>query len=246
MIDLRATHLSRRNILLTAVQLAVFASVSRTTHAASHALKIGTVGAGNVGRALGTVWIEAGHQVMFSSRHPEELRPWVEELGPTASVGTVAEAVAFGDVILLAIPYGALPQFGEDFAPALAGKVLVMDTCNPFPNRDGDVAVTAIEKGAGSYIAELLPGAPVVRAFNAVNYRRMASGGGRPDGTRLGMPMAGDDANALSVASDLVRDVEFEPVIVGSLEFGKHLRPRQPLAGELEVDEIRRIAATLN
>ena len=245
MIDIKAVRRSRRTILRTAVQLAAFACVSPAARAAT-SLKIGTVGAGNVGRALGTVWVKAGHQVKFSSRHPDELRPWVEELGPSASVGTVAEAVAFGDVILLAIPYGALPQFGKDFAPALANKALVMDTCNPFPNRDGDVAVTAIEKGAGTYIAELLPGAPVVRAFNAINYRLMARGGRQPNGTLTGMPIAGDDAKALSVASDLVRDVQYQPVIVGSLEFGKHLRPRQPLAGELDVDEIRRIAATLD
>ena len=242
----RAARHTRRGILSTAVHVALLTSVSRVANAANTSLKIGTIGAGDVGRALGTVWVKAGHQVMFSSRHPEELKSWVEDLGPSASVGTVAEAVAFGDVILLAVPYGALPQIAEDFAPALAGKMLVMDTCNPFPNRDGDVAVAALEKGAGAYIAELLPGAPVVRAFNAINYRLMTNGGRRPDGTLTGMPMAGDDPNALAVASDLVRDVVYEPVIVGSLEFGQYVRPGTPLAGEHTPEEIRTIAATLN
>ncbi len=245
MTDFKTARRSRRDVLVATVQLAAFVSLSRAAQADSHALKIGTIGAGNVGRALGTVWVNKGHQVKFSSRNPDELRPWVDELGPSASVGTVAEAVAFGDVILLAVPYGALPDLAARFAPAMAEKVLVMDTCNPFPNRDGDVAVEAIEKGAGRYIAELMPGAPVVRAFNAINYRLMARGGRQPDGTLTGMPIAGDDPEALAVAAALTRDVDYEPVIVGSLEFGKHLRPRQPLAGELDVEEIRRIAATL-
>lgn len=245
MTGFKMNHRSRRQILWAGVQIAALASVARPVHADSHALKIGTIGAGNVGRALGTVWVKAGHEVKFSSRNPDELRPWVAELDPSASAGTVAEAVAFGDVILLAVPYGALPQLAADYAPAMTDKVLVMDTCNPFPNRDGDVAVEAIEKGAGRYIAELLPGAPVVRAFNAINYRLMARGGGRDDGTLLGMPIAGDSAEALAVASALTRDVDYEPVIVGDLAFGKHLRPRQPLAGELTVEDIKRIAATL-
>lgn len=245
MMDFRTPYPTRRTVLRSAVYIALLASVSQAHRAAAATLKIATIGAGNVGRALGTVWVKSGHEVMFSSRNPEGLKSWVNDLGPSAHAGTVAEAVAFGDVILLAVPYGALPQLAADFAPALAGKALVMDTCNPFPDRDGAVAVAAIEKGAGRYIAELLPGAPVVRAFNAVNYRLMESGGGRPDGTLTGMPIAGDNANALALASDLVSDVAFEPVIVGSLEFGKHLRPRQPLAGEHAPDEIRSIAATL-
>ena len=244
--DRRTARRTRRDILYAAVQVALLASISVAAPAVAAPLKIATIGAGNVGRALGSVWVKAGHQVMFSSRHPEELKAWVEDLGPSASAGTVAEAVAFADVVLLAVPYGALPQIAKDFAPALAGKALVLDTCNPFPNRDGEVAVIALEKGAGVYIDELLPGAPVVRAFNAVGSRRMTEGGRRADGTRIGIPMAGDNPNALAVASDLVREAEFEPVVVGSLEFGKHLMPRMPLAGEHTPDEIRKIAATLN
>ena len=246
MIDRRATRRTRRDFLFAAVQVALFALISRPAQAAVAPLKIATIGAGNVGSALGKVWVKAGHRVMFSSRHPEELNAWVEGLGPSARAGTVAEAVAFADVVLLAVPYGALRQIGKDFATALAGKALVLDTCNPFPNRDGEVAVMALEKGAGLYTAELLPGAPIVRAFNAVGARRMEKGGRRADGTLIGIPMAGDNSNALAVASDLVRDAEFEPVIVGSLEFGKHLRPGTPLAGEHTPDEIRKIAATLN
>ena len=245
MIDLRAARRSRRDILFATVQVSLLASISRAAHAVAAPLKIATIGTCNVGRALGGVWVKAGHRVMFSSRHPEELKARVENLGPSASVGTVAEAVAFADVVLLAVPYGALQQIGKDFAPALAGKALVLDACNPFPNRDGEVAVMALEKGAGLYIAELLPGAPIVHAFKAVGSRRMATGGRLADGTRIGIPIAGDNPNALAVASDLVREAEFEPVVVGSLAFGKHLMPRMPLAGKHTPDEIRKIAATL-
>jgi predicted dinucleotide-binding enzyme len=132
---------------------------------------------------------------------------------------------------------------GKDLADLIKGKV-VIDTCNPFTERDGEIGKWAQVKGAGLASAELLPGARIVRAFNAVSYARMAEAARREP--RAGMPIAGDDAKAIAVASSLVRDIGYEPVLVGSLAFGKHLVPRTPLAGERTPDEIRRIAATLN
>ena len=232
--------ITRREILSATAALTVVGTAGAATPRT-----IGMIGSGQVGQALGSVWAKAGHTVMFSSRNPESLQAFAAPFGSNARVGTVAHAVAFGDVIVLAVPYGALPDIGKAHAAAWAGKALVMDTCNPFENRDGAVATAALAKGAGLYSAELLPGARIVRAFNAVAAARMSAGGKHADGRQLGMPIAGDDKGALAIANQLVRDTGFEPVEVGSLDFSKHLRPRTPLAGELTPEEIRRIAATL-
>ena len=120
---------------------------------------------------------------------------------------------------------------------------MVFDTSNPFPGRDGDIAKWAREKGAGLATAELLRGARIVRAFNAVGYSRMAQAHEQPG--KIGMPIAGDDAQAIAVASDLIRDIGYEPVPIGGLAMGKHLIPGSPLAGEHTPQEIRKIAATL-
>ena len=205
-------------------------------------MKIGIVGSGNVGSAIGSVWVKAGHDVMFSSRNIENDRALAAKLGPNARAGTPREAAAFGEVLLVSVPYGALPDVGKDLAGLLKGKV-VIDTCNPFPGRDGEIAEWARKKGAGIASAELLPGARLVRAFNAVGAGRMGSVHEEPG--RVGMPIAGDDAKAVEVASRLIRDIGFEPVLVGGLAMGKHLMPGTPLAGEHSPAEIRKIAATL-
>lgn len=212
--------------------------------AANAPLKIATVGAGRIGSTLGGLWVKAGHPVMFSSRHPEELKDLVLGLGPLAQAGTVADAIAFADAVLLAVPYRALPEVGKEYAGVLAQKAVVIDACNPFPGRDGEIAVWARQKGAGLASAELLPGAKLVRAFNAISYARMAQIG--RDRERVGMPIAGDDAKAIEIASGLIREAGFEPVLIGGLAMGRHLVPGTPLAGEHSPQEIRSIAATLN
>jgi predicted dinucleotide-binding enzyme len=119
----------------------------------------------------------------------------------------------------------------------------VIDACNPFPQRDGEIANRAREKGAGYVSAELLPGARIVRAFNAVGAGRMGQAHEEPGHT--GMPIAGDDKAAIEVASRLIREIGYEPVLVGGLDKGKYLMPGTPLAGEHSPEEIRKIAATL-
>jgi predicted dinucleotide-binding enzyme len=205
-------------------------------------LKIGVVGSGRVGSALGGVWVKKGHEVMFSSRSLENDKALAAKLGPNARAGTPREAAAFGEVLLVSVPYGALPDVGKDLAGLLKGKI-VIDTCNPFPGRDGEIAEWARKKGAGIASAELLPGARLVRAFNAVGAGRMGTVHEEPG--RVGMPIAGDDAKAIEVASRLIRDIGFEPVLVGGLAMGKYLMPGTPLAGEHAPAEIRKIAATL-
>ena len=101
-------------------------------------LKIGVIGSGHIGSTVGSLWVKAGHPVMFSSRHPEELASLVQGLGALAKSGTVAEAIAFGDVVFIAVPYGAYPQIGKDYGSLLAGKV-VLDAGNAVAARDGEI-----------------------------------------------------------------------------------------------------------
>jgi hypothetical protein len=211
--------------------------------ASSPKMKIGIVGSGRVGGALGGVWVKAGHEVMFSSRDLAHDKALAARLGASARAGTPRQAAAFGEVLMVSVPYRALPEVGKELADLLKGKV-VIDTCNPFAGRDGEIAAWARQKGAGLASAELLPGARLVRAFNAIGYSRMGEAHEQPG--RIGMPIAGDDARAIELASRLIRDIGYEPVLVGGLAMGKHLMPGTPLSGEHTPEEIRRIAATLS
>jgi predicted dinucleotide-binding enzyme len=217
----------------------------RSAQAAAAGLKIGIIGSGRIGGTLGELWLKAGHEVMFSSRHLENDQALATRLGGKAHAGTPKQAAAFGEVLLFAVPYGALPALGRELAAEIQGKPII-DACNPFVGRDGEIAKWAREKGAGLASAELLPGAHLVRAFNAIGYARLPDAAERKADERIGMPMAGDDARALAVASRLVRDAGFEPVVIGPLAMGKYLIPGTPLAGEHTPEEIRNIAASLN
>jgi 8-hydroxy-5-deazaflavin:NADPH oxidoreductase len=181
-------------------------------------MRIAIIGSGRIGGVVGRLWAQAGHEVRFSSRHPENLDALVRESGRNASRGTVDEAVDFGEVYLVSIPYGSLPMLGEIYAERLAGKV-VMETGNPYPERDGDVARKVIDSGQGTGVwsARWLPGARLVRAFNSVWDRTLAREAHRTP-PRVGVPLAADDKEAMDVAAGLVRDAGFDPVIVGPLE----------------------------
>ena len=182
------------------------------TGAQRGAMRIGIIGSGLIGGSVGLRWAEAGHEILFSSRHPEELTDLVERGGPMTRAGMPAEAAEFGEVVLIAVPYAALPQVGRDYAPMMQGKV-VIDCGNPYPQRDGPMAEEALAKGTGVASAEFLPGVRLVRAFNAVSYRTVE----RDDHSQVGIPIAGDDQEALRIVSGLVVDAGFDPVVVGSL-----------------------------
>lgn len=181
--------------------------------------KIGIIGAGNIGGALATHWAKAGHEVLLSSRHPEELKELAASLGPKARVGTPRQAAEFGEIVLISVPYHATPQVGRDLASELKGKI-VLDTGNPYPSRDGQMAEDARRRGTGVTSAEYLPGVKLVRAFNAINSRPLVTEAHRA-GERIGIPLASDDAQALAVAQRLVRDAGFDPVVVGPLSRAK-------------------------
>ncbi len=177
--------------------------------------KIGIIGSGNQGGSLGLIWAQAGHEVFFSSRHPEELKDLVAKAGPKARAGLPQDAASFGEVIVIAVPYGALPQVGRDYAAQMKGKV-VIELGNPREDRDGPMAAEAMKKGTGVASAEYLPGVRLVRTLNALSFQQVQRDAHRA-GEKLGVPVAADDAAAMTVAVQLVNDAGFDPVVVGGL-----------------------------
>lgn len=223
-------HDSRRRALLgAALGAAALSALPRLARAEGAGLKIGIIGTGRIGGALARHWARAGYALMLSSRHPDQLKPLAESLGPRVSVGTPEQAAAFGEVLLVSVPYGALPQVGRDYAAQMRGKV-VLETGNPFPNRDGEMAEAARTMGTGAASTDYLPGVRLVRVFTSVPHTAVA-GEAHRSGERIGVPLAGDDAEALKVAERLVRDAGFEPVVVGGLARAKDFDVGTPVFG---------------
>jgi hypothetical protein len=193
-------------------------------------MKIGIIGAGHIGSTIGGLWTKAGHPVFFSSRHPEELKDLVAGLGPLAQAGTVDQAIAFGDVVLMAVPYGALPQIGRDYGKSLAGKI-VLDAGNAVESRDGAIADEVEHNGIGVTSQKYLPNAKLVRAFNTLSYTIFASKANRP-APRLAVPIAGDDQEAVHTATRLVHDAGFDPVVVGKLADASRFQRGAPGYGQ--------------
>lgn len=224
--------------LLIVISLVALSMQPAQAQNAQQKYKIGIIGTGKIGGALARHWVKAGHEVLISSRHSEQLQDLANELGPRAKAGTPREAAAFGEVILVSVPYAAMPQIGKDYAAELAGKV-VLDTGNPFEGRDGPMAVEALKKGTGIASQEFLAGTRLVRAFNCIPAASLANDANRAP-RRIAIPLAGDDAQALEVAQQLVQDAGFSPVVVGPLaaavrfELGKELASKQYTAMEME------------
>src|SRR3954471_4501949 len=205
----------KRRAFLFAATAAVFVPA----FAQGKNLKIGIIGSGRIGSTFGGLWAKAGHDVMFSDRDMEQAKKAAEGVGSRARAGSVDEAVAFGDAVLIAVPYGALPAIAQQVGDKLKGKV-VIDPNNPVPARDGELGAQAKEKGAAVSAAALLPGARLVRAFNSWRYQTMAREANRP-APRMAIPVAADDAAALKVGLQLVADAGFDPVAAGSLAQSK-------------------------
>lgn len=174
-------------------------------------MRIGVIGAGMIGATLGSIWIRSGHEVRFGTRHPErvKIRDGLSQ--------TVAEAVSWAEVLLLAVPLGATPNVATAAGTALMGKI-VLDATNPFAQREPEAAreIEAAGTGSGQWVAQQLPGAVVVKAFNTVYFQQLRNTTGTGPNAP-GIPLASDNEAALNLAAQLVRDAGFEPVIVGPL-----------------------------
>jgi predicted dinucleotide-binding enzyme len=208
-------------------------------------MRIGIIGAGKIGSTLAKLWVDAGHELRLASRHPDQLQPLVKTLGARASAGTPAEAARFGDVVMITVPVKAIPDLARDLAPLLAGKV-VLDTGNAYAQRDGDAArlATGHPQGSAGWAAGMFPEARWVKAFNSVNYKVLEKEAHR-SGDRVGIPLAGDDRDALETAAELVRDAGFDPVIVGALARGREFEPdTRPYNTGMSGQELRRLFST--
>lgn len=191
-------------------------------------MRIGIIGAGNIGATAANLFTRAGHEVVVSnSRGPDTLRELVGELGHKARAGTVDEAARFGEVVLLAVPWRspeALP------APETVRGKIVIDAMNPYGSA-GKVADLG-DSSSSEETAKRLPGARLVKAFNTIYYQHLATQG-RPDlpeAEQRAIFVAGDDAEAKAVVSRLIRDIGFAPVDTGGLrEGGRRQQPDTPI-----------------
>lgn len=248
-------HLGRREFLGYAAAAGSLALLSGTPFAAwaqaggtapnVASLKLAMIGSGREGGALGTLYAKHGHPVMFASRHPEQLKDLVAAAGANAKAGTVEQAIGFANVVFLVVPYGAVEQIGKDYGKALASKQLVIDVSNPIARRDGEELAKQVndQGGAGVVTQKYLPGAHLVRAFNAIGSGTLADLSQKKG--EIGVPIAGDDPKAIELASALIREVGFEPVLVGGLAMGKYLVPGAPLAGAHTPAELKQAASGL-
>ena len=231
-------RIARRGLLCGSITLlAVLANPA--VAAPTKSLKIGVIGAGRIGGTLAKLWADAGYRVMISARNLDEVQKLAAQIGPNVTAGTPRQAAAFGDVVLISVPYAALPQLGKDNAAQLKGKI-VLDTCNPYLDRDGEMAKEALDKGTGVMDPIYLPGTRLVRAFNQVNAKSLASEAHRT-GELIGVPLAGDDKAALDVAKQLVSDAGFEPVVVGRLSTAKRFDPGAPAYHTFSASQLRTV-----
>ena len=204
-------------------------------------MKIGIIGSGNVGGTLGKHWARNGHQIVFSSRHPqsEEMKKLVAEAGANASAATIAETVKTNDLLLLATPWPATQDALKN-AGNLAGKVLI-DATNPLLPRLAGLEIGTTTSGA-EQVASWAPGARVVKAFNTVGFNIMEN----PNFE--GQPVlfyCGDDADAKQTVHQLISDLGFDTQDTGPLKQARLLEPFAMLWVSLAIKNGREFAFQL-
>ena len=193
-------------------------------------MKIGIIGAGNIGATSARLFVRAGHEVALSnSRGAETLRELVDELGEKAHATTIEEAAKFGDVVLVAIPFGKYKTLP---AAAFYGKV-VIDAGNYYPQRDGQISeLDSGETTSSELMSAHLHGARLVKAFNTIYYEHLAQLGDTklPLEERRAIFIAGDDTGAKEIVAKLIEEIGFAAVDTGFLrEGGRRQQPGTPL-----------------
>jgi 8-hydroxy-5-deazaflavin:NADPH oxidoreductase len=191
-------------------------------------MQIGILGAGNIGGNAGRLFARAGHHVrLANSRGPHTLRALVEEIGPNAEATTAQDAIDQSDLVLIALPWTKR----EEALGEIDGwdEKIVIDAMNAY-TEDFEIEDLG-SKTSSEFIRALVPGARVVKAFNTVFYKRLATEG-KPAGKkdRLAMPVASDDPAAKRVVMDLIDEIGFDPVDNGGLiEGGRKQQPGSPI-----------------
>jgi predicted dinucleotide-binding enzyme len=193
-------------------------------------MKIGIIGAGNIGATAARLFVRAGHEVALSnSRGGEGLGALTNELGEKARATTVEAAAEFGEVVLVAIPFGTYTRLP---AAAFYGKV-VIDAGNYYPSRDG--RVPELDRGettSSELMSAHLKGARLVKAFNTIYYVHLAEEGDAtlPLDERRAIFVAGDDSGAKEVVAKLIGEIGFAAVDTGFLrEGGERQQPDSPV-----------------
>ncbi|RUR92286.1 NADPH-dependent F420 reductase [Pectobacterium polaris] len=188
-------------------------------------MKIGIIGAGFVGRAIAKLAIQAGHQTMLSnSRDPKTLFSLRPMIG--CDIGTPTQAAAFGDIVVIAVPLSAI---GNLPIQALQGKFAI-DAVNYYPERDGSViALDAQQTTTSELLADTLPGAKIIKAFNAITMTHLESHSlpaGHPE--RRALPLAGDDPQGKTIVAELYDAFGFDGVDAGALSEGWRFERNMP------------------
>ena len=191
-------------------------------------MKIGIVGAGNIGGTAAELFANAGHEVVLSnSRGPKSIASRVNSIGPTVTAKTVEEAVQFGEVILLAIPWRKRQELPS--SELFEGKI-VIDAMNPYSE---NFEVLDLGNSTSSEeVSKQLHTSSLVKAFNTIYYEHLRTKGRRdaPKEDRFAIFVAGDDPEAKAVVSRLIEDIGFAPVDSGSLrEGGRKQQPGSPI-----------------
>jgi predicted dinucleotide-binding enzyme len=209
-------------------------------------MKIGIIGTGSIGANAARLLIRAGHEVALSnSRGVESLEPLVAELGEAAKAMTVEQAAKFGDVVLVAIPFGKYNTLPAD---AFSGKI-VIDATNYYPLRDTNFPDLDSKQTTSSELLALhLRGAKLVKAFNTIYYQHLASQGNTslPLEERRVIFIAGDDAQAKEIVTQLIEEIGFAVYDTGSLhEGGQRQEPETAIYNKtLTTDQAKEILAT--
>lgn len=191
-------------------------------------MKIGIIGAGQIGGTLTRRLAQLGHQVFVAnSRGPSSLAALAKETG--AQAVTVREAAQEGQVVVVTIPEGKIPNLPKDLFAGVPPDVVVIDTGNYYP-RERDGRIAAIEDGMteSRWVANQLR-RPVVKAFNTMNYKKLLELGRPPGPGRLALPIAGDDPKAKQVVLRLIDQLGFDGVDDGSLDDSWRQQPGTPV-----------------
>jgi 8-hydroxy-5-deazaflavin:NADPH oxidoreductase len=208
-------------------------------------MKVGVLGSGRIGAVAARLFVVAGHEVAIAnSRGPESLQALVQALGPRAHAMTVTDAVRFGDVVLLAVPW----HLEAALAPAevLRNKI-VIDAMNPYDPAGGFFDLGG--STSSEIVLRRMPGARLVKAFNTIYYEHLATRGRKdlPLQDRHAIYIAGDDQDAKEIVAGLIRDIGFAPVDTGGLREGGRLQePDSPIYNETYTSrEAQKILSTL-
>jgi 8-hydroxy-5-deazaflavin:NADPH oxidoreductase len=185
-------------------------------------MKIGIIGSGNVGGALGGRWAKLGHEVIFGTRNPQgsDVQQLAAKASGKTSVATLADAAREGDVVLLSTPWPATQQIVAGLGD-LNGKILI-DATNPLLP-DLSCLTHGTTTSGGEQVAGWARGAKVVKAFNTVGANIMANPSF--DGHKPVMFYCGDDAEAKQVVKKLIDELIFEAMDAGPLTQARLLEP---------------------